>query len=128
MNWLDFTLIGVITLGTLFGIISGPLWQIYRISSVAFSIAASLLLHRLLTSIIKEIFSPKVSSVLGYATKGNCFWCDLNRNICSRKSIQEISYKKKIWNEWKAHWRGYLLYKNDNNVLCDYSRRFILGE
>ncbi len=67
MNWLDFILIGVITLGTLFGIISGPLWQIYRISSVAFSVAASLLLHRLLTSIIKEIFSPKVSSVLGYA-------------------------------------------------------------
>ncbi len=67
MNWLDFTLIGVISLGTLFGIITGPLWQIYRISSVAFSVAASLLLHRLLTSIIKEIFSPKVSSMLGYA-------------------------------------------------------------
>ncbi len=67
MNWLDFTLIGVITLGTLFGIITGPLWQIYRISSVALSVAASLLLHRILTSIIKEIFSPNVSSMLGYA-------------------------------------------------------------
>jgi len=67
MNWLDFTLIGVITMGTLFGIISGPLWQIYRISSVALSVAASLLLHRLLSSIIKGIFSPKVSSILGYA-------------------------------------------------------------
>ena len=67
MNWLDFTLIGVITMGTLFGIISGPLWQIYRISSVALSVAASLLLHRLLSSIIKDISSPKVSSILGYA-------------------------------------------------------------
>ncbi|MDP6925454.1 MAG: CvpA family protein [Candidatus Scalindua sp.] len=67
MNWLDFILIGVITLGTLFGIITGPLWQIYRISSVALSVAASLLLHRLLSSIIKGIFSPKVSSILGYA-------------------------------------------------------------
>jgi uncharacterized membrane protein required for colicin V production len=67
MNWLDFTLIGVITMGTLFGIITGPLWQIYRISSVALSIAAALLLHKLLSSIIKEIFSPKVSSILGYA-------------------------------------------------------------
>ena len=67
MNWLDFTLIGVITMGTLFGIISGPLWQIYRISSVALSVATSLLLHRLLSSIIKDIFSPKVSSILGYA-------------------------------------------------------------
>ncbi len=67
MSWLDFTLIGVITMGTLFGIITGPLWQIYRISSVALSIAAALLLHRLLSSIIKEIFSPNVSSMLGYA-------------------------------------------------------------
>ena len=67
MNWLDFTLIGVITMGTLCGIITGPLWQIYRISSVALSVAAALLLHKLLSSIIKEIFSPKISSILGYA-------------------------------------------------------------
>lgn len=67
MNWLDFTLIGVITMGTLFGIVTGPLWQIYRISSVALSVAAALLLHKLLSSIIKEVFSPKISSILGYA-------------------------------------------------------------
>jgi uncharacterized membrane protein required for colicin V production len=67
MNWLDFTLIGVIAMGTLFGIITGPLWQIYRISSVALSVAVALLLHKLLSSIIKEIFNPKVSSILGYA-------------------------------------------------------------
>ncbi len=67
MNWLDFTLIGVIAMGTLFGIITGPLWQIYRISSVALSIAVALLLHKILSSIMKEIFSPKVSNILGYA-------------------------------------------------------------
>jgi len=67
MNWLDFTLIGVMAMGTLFGIITGPLWQIYRITSVVFSIAVALLLHKLLSSIIKEIFSPKVSNILGYA-------------------------------------------------------------
>ena len=67
MNWLDFTLIGIIAMGTLFGIVTGPLWQIYRISSVVFSIAVALLLHKLLSSIIKGIFSPKVSSILGYA-------------------------------------------------------------
>ena len=67
MNWLDYTLIGVITMGTLFGIVTGPLWQIYRISSVALSVAAALLLHKLLSSIIKEVFSPKISSILGYA-------------------------------------------------------------
>ena len=67
MNWLDFTLIGVITMGTLFGIITGPLWQIYRISSVALSVAVALLLHKLLSSIIKEVLHPKISSILGYA-------------------------------------------------------------
>ena len=54
-------------MGTLFGIITGPLWQIYRIFSVALSIAAALILHKLLSSIMEEIFSPKVSSILGYA-------------------------------------------------------------
>lgn len=67
MNWLDFILIGVITMETLFGIITGPLWQIYRIFSVVLSIGVSLLFHRLLSSIIKEILSPKISSILGYA-------------------------------------------------------------
>lgn len=54
-------------MGTLCGIITGPLWQIYRISSVAFSIAVALLLHKLLSGIIKGIFSQKVSNILGYA-------------------------------------------------------------
>ncbi|MBT3877659.1 MAG: CvpA family protein [Candidatus Scalindua sp.] len=67
MNWLDFTLIGVIAMGTLFGIITGPLWQFYRISSVILSIAVSLLLHKILSSIIKEMFSQKVAHILGYA-------------------------------------------------------------
>lgn len=67
MNWLDFILIGVIALGTLFGIITGPLWQFYRISSVVLSIGVALLLHKVLSSIINDIFSPKISSILGYA-------------------------------------------------------------
>jgi len=54
-------------MGTLFGIITGPLWQIYRISSVALSVAVALLLHKLLSSIIKEVLDPKISSILGYA-------------------------------------------------------------
>ncbi len=67
MNWLDFTLIGVIAIGTLFGIITGPLWQIYRISSVAISLAAALLFHKLLSNILNGIFSPEISDALGYA-------------------------------------------------------------
>ncbi|KHE93224.1 MAG: CvpA family protein [Candidatus Scalindua rubra] len=54
-------------MGTLFGIVTGPLWQIYRISSVALSVVAALLLHKLLSSIMDEVFSPKISSILGYA-------------------------------------------------------------
>jgi len=54
-------------MGTLFGIITGPLWQFYRISSVILSIAVSLLLHKILSSIIKEMFSQKVAHILGYA-------------------------------------------------------------
>ncbi len=67
MNWLDFILIGVIATGTLFGIITGPLWQIYRISSVAISVAAAFLLHNLTGSILSGIFSPEISGALGYA-------------------------------------------------------------
>ena len=67
MNWLDFTLIGVIATGTFFGIITGPLWQIYRISSVAISVAAAFLLHNLTGSILSGIFSPEISGALGYA-------------------------------------------------------------
>ncbi|MGR3175811.1 MAG: CvpA family protein [Candidatus Scalindua sp.] len=67
MNWLDFLLIGVIATGTLFGVITGPLWQIYRISSVAISLAAALLFHKLLSNILTGIFSPEISDALGYA-------------------------------------------------------------
>ncbi len=67
MNWLDFTLIGVIATGTLFGVITGPLWQIYRISSVAISVAAAFLFHNLLGNILDGLFSPELSDALGYA-------------------------------------------------------------
>jgi uncharacterized membrane protein required for colicin V production len=67
MNWLDFTLIGVIATGTFFGIITGPLWQIYRISSVALSAAVAYLLRNLTGSILSGIFSSEISAGLGFA-------------------------------------------------------------
>ncbi len=67
MNWLDFTLIVVMAAGTLFGLMTGPLWQFYRISSVALAIATALLLHKPLSSVLNDIFSPKVSNILGYS-------------------------------------------------------------
>ncbi|ODS33608.1 MAG: hypothetical protein SCARUB_01271 [Candidatus Scalindua rubra] len=67
MNWLDLTLIAVMAIGTIFGIMTGPLWQIYRILSVALSVAAAFLLHKLLSNILYGISSAKVSNILGYA-------------------------------------------------------------
>lgn len=67
MNWLDLTLIVVFTVGTLFGIMTGPLWQFYRISSVAFAAATALLLHKPLNNILNDIFNPKISNILGYS-------------------------------------------------------------
>ncbi len=67
MNWLEFTLIGVIATGTFLGIITGPLWQIYRISSVALSAATAYLLRNLTGSILSGIFSPEISVALGFA-------------------------------------------------------------
>ncbi len=67
MNWLDFTLIGVIATGTFFGIITGPLWQIYRLSSVAISAAVAFLLRNLTGSILSGIFNPEISVALGFA-------------------------------------------------------------
>ena len=67
MNWLDFTLIGVIATGTFFGIITGPLWQIYRISSVALSAAVAFLLRNLTGNILSGIFNSEISVALGFA-------------------------------------------------------------
>ncbi len=67
MNWLDFTLIGVIATGTFFGIITGPLWQIYRLSSVALSAAVAYLFRNLTGSILSGIFSSEISVALGFA-------------------------------------------------------------
>ncbi len=67
MNWLDFTLIGVIATGTFFGVITGPLWQIYRISSVALSAAVAFLVRNLTGSILSGIFSSEISVALGFA-------------------------------------------------------------
>ena len=67
MNWLDFTLIGVIATGTFFGIITGPLWQIYRLSSVALSVAVAFLLRNLAGSILSGIFNSEITVALGFA-------------------------------------------------------------
>jgi uncharacterized membrane protein required for colicin V production len=65
MNWLDYTLIIVIVTGTVFGILTGPLWQVYRICSVAFAVVATFLLHGILGGILDGIFNYAIANLLG---------------------------------------------------------------
>lgn len=65
MNWLDYTLIIVIATGTVFGILTGPLWQVYRICSVVIAVVAAFLLYKILGGILNGIFGHEISNLLG---------------------------------------------------------------
>lgn len=65
MNWLDYALISVMVIGTVFGILTGPLWQAYRICSVVLAFVAAFFLHRIVGGILNGLFSPETSSILG---------------------------------------------------------------
>ncbi len=65
MNWLDYTFIIVIATGTVFGMLTGPLWQIYRICSVAIAAVAAFLLYEILGNILDGIFNHEISNLLG---------------------------------------------------------------
>ncbi len=65
MNWLDYTLIIIVAIGTVFGMLTGPLWQVYRICSVALAVVAAFLLYEILGGILNSIFSPEISNLLG---------------------------------------------------------------
>ncbi len=65
MNWLDYTLIIVIATGTVFGILTGPLWQIYRICSVAIAVVAAFFLYKILGGILDGIFNHEITNLLG---------------------------------------------------------------
>ena len=65
MNWLDYTLIIVIATGTVFGILTGHLWQIYRICSVVIAVVATFLLYKILGGILNGIFGHEISNLLG---------------------------------------------------------------
>jgi uncharacterized membrane protein required for colicin V production len=65
MNGLDYTLIIVITTGTIFGIFTGPLWQVYRVCSIAIASVATFLLYEILGDILNGVFRPEISNLLG---------------------------------------------------------------
>ncbi len=65
MNWLDYTLIIVITTGTIFGILTGPLWQVYRVCSIAVASVAAFLLYKILGDILNGVFRPETSNLFG---------------------------------------------------------------
>lgn len=66
MNWLDYVLIAIITLGVVFGILTGPLWQAYRLFSVIISVAAAILLNRVTSSLFSGFLNPEASGILAY--------------------------------------------------------------
>ena len=65
MNWLDYTIIIIVAIGTVFGMLTGPLWQVYRICSVAVAVVAAFLLHEISGGVLNSIFSPEISNLLG---------------------------------------------------------------
>ncbi len=67
MNWLDYALISVMVIGIILGLLTGPLWQVYRICSVVMAFIAAFLLYRILGGILSGIFSPETSIILGGA-------------------------------------------------------------
>jgi len=66
MNWLDYALIAILTLGVVFGILTGPLWQAYRIFSIIISVAAAILLNNVTSSLFSGSLDPEASGILAY--------------------------------------------------------------
>ncbi|MDR4505782.1 MAG: CvpA family protein [Candidatus Scalindua sp.] len=67
MNWLDDTLIALLVLGTISGLISGPLWQVYRTLAVIISVAVSLVFHTIARSVFQGLFDHKAANISAYA-------------------------------------------------------------
>ncbi|MDR4499551.1 MAG: CvpA family protein [Candidatus Scalindua sp.] len=67
MNWLDYTLIIFIAIGTILGLATGPLWQVYRMFSLVISVVGAIVLHPISSSVFHGLFSPETSSILAYS-------------------------------------------------------------
>lgn len=67
MNWLDDTLIALLALGTILGLTSGPLWQVYRTVAVIISVAVSFVFHTIARSVFQGLFDQNTARVLAYA-------------------------------------------------------------
>lgn len=63
MNWLDYVIIGITGAGAVFGILSGPLWQAYRICSIILAGVAAFFLNGPVNSILNI---PEMSNLTGY--------------------------------------------------------------
>ncbi|GJQ58104.1 MAG: CvpA family protein [Candidatus Scalindua sp. AMX11] len=67
MNWLDYTLIVLVVLGTILGLVSGPLWQVYKTLAVIISLAVALVFHTIASSVFQGLFGSETASILAYA-------------------------------------------------------------
>ncbi len=66
MNWIDYTIFGVLFFAAAFGLASGPVLQLLRIGCLLVSFFAAIFFHSVLSNFIKGIFTPSTASLLSY--------------------------------------------------------------
>lgn len=67
MHWLDSTLLAILALGAVFGFMTGLLWQIARVASLALGLWASLLYHDQAAELIQEYLLRDADTTLNSA-------------------------------------------------------------
>jgi uncharacterized membrane protein required for colicin V production len=70
MHWLDSTLLALLALGASFGFMSGLLWQVARVASLALGLWATIVLHPQATEVVHELLldaDPMLTEMAAYA-------------------------------------------------------------
>ncbi len=66
MNWIDYTIFGILFFASLLGLASGPVLQFLRIGCLLISFFIALFFYDTLNNILKGIFTPSTGSLLSY--------------------------------------------------------------
>ncbi|MEI7685096.1 MAG: CvpA family protein [Planctomycetota bacterium] len=64
MHWLDTTLLALLALGAVFGFMTGLLWQIARVASLALGLWGSILFHEQAVGLVREYALRDADSTL----------------------------------------------------------------
>jgi uncharacterized membrane protein required for colicin V production len=66
MNWIDYTIFVILFFSAILGLVSGPILQFFRISSLFISFFTAFFFHGILRKILDGIFSPSTGNLLSY--------------------------------------------------------------